>query len=39
MAKILGIEISREQLVERIGFHFKQIFERDWKEKDLSEIT
>ena len=39
MAKILGIEISREQLVERIGFHFKQIFERDWKEKDLSETT
>src|SRR4030043_2477849 len=39
MAKILGTEISREQLVERIGFHFKQIFERDWKEKDLSEIT
>jgi len=25
-------------LVERIGFHFKQIFERAWGKKDLSEI-
>ena len=38
MGKILGIGISREQLIERIGFHFKQIFERDWGKKDLSEI-
>jgi lipoyl(octanoyl) transferase len=38
MGKILGTEISREQLVESIGFHFKKIFERDWQEKDLSEI-
>jgi lipoate-protein ligase B len=38
MGKILGIGISREQLIERIEFHFKQIFERDWGEKDLSEI-
>jgi lipoate-protein ligase B len=38
MAKILGTEISRERLLERIGSHFKQIFERDWEEKKLEEI-
>jgi lipoate-protein ligase B len=38
MAKILGTEISREQLIDRIGFHFKQIFERDWREKNLEEL-
>lgn len=38
MAKILGTEISREHLVERISFHFMQIFERDWEEKKLEEI-
>ena len=38
MGKILGREISRKRLVERIDFHFKQIFERDWKEKNLEEI-
>jgi lipoate-protein ligase B len=38
MAKILGREISREDLVERIDFHFKQIFERDWQEKNLEEL-
>ena len=38
MAKILGIRVSREQLVERIGFHFKQIFKRKWEDKELSEV-
>ena len=38
MANILGMEISRERLIERICFHFKQIFERDWEEKNLKEI-
>jgi lipoate-protein ligase B len=38
MAKILGTEISRKRLVERIGFHFREIFERDWKEKSLEEV-
>jgi lipoate-protein ligase B len=38
MSKILGTGISREPLVGRIEFHFKQVFERDWKKKDLSEI-
>ncbi len=35
MAKILGTKISRERLIEKISFHFKQIFERDWEEKNL----
>jgi lipoate-protein ligase B len=38
MEKILGTEISRKRLVERIGFHFMRTFERDWKEKKLEEI-
>lgn len=38
MEKILGTEIPREQLVEKISFHFKQTFERDWEEKGLKEI-
>jgi len=39
MAKILGIEISRERLIERISFHFMRIFEREWEEKRLDEIN
>jgi lipoate-protein ligase B len=38
MAKILGKEIYRKQLVERICFHFNQIFERNWEEKNLKEV-
>jgi lipoate-protein ligase B len=38
MGKILGTGISREQLIERIGFHFKQTFKRDWGEKKIEEI-
>ena len=38
MAKILGTEISRTRLLERITFHFKQIFERNWEEKRLEEV-
>jgi lipoate-protein ligase B len=38
MVKVLGIRVSREQLVGRIGFHFKQIFKREWEEKELSEV-
>ncbi len=38
LAKVLGTEISRERLLERIGSHFKQIFEREWEEKKLEEI-
>ena len=38
MSKILRKEISREHLVERVGFRFKEIFERDWEEKSLEEV-
>jgi lipoate-protein ligase B len=38
MAEILGTEISRERLSERILFHFKEVFKRDWEEKDLKEL-
>ncbi len=39
MAKILGTHISRERLIERICFHFKEIFEREWEEKSLAELA
>jgi len=38
MAKILGTRISRERLSERIGFHFGEVFERNWEEEELEEI-
>ncbi len=38
MEKILGKKISRESLDERVFFHFKGIFKREWEEKDLKEI-
>ena len=38
MAKILGTEISRKRLVERMVFHFMQIFEGDWNEMTLAEL-
>jgi len=38
MSKILGTEISRKRLVERMVFHFMQIFERDWNEMTLAEL-
>jgi lipoate-protein ligase B len=38
MERVLGIRVSREQLVERIGCHFKQIFKREWEEKNLEEV-
>jgi hypothetical protein len=38
MAKILGKEISREQLLEVVRSHFMRIFERDWQRKRLEEI-
>jgi lipoate-protein ligase B len=39
MEKILGKRISREELVERISFHFKQTFERGWQEKELKGLS
>jgi lipoate-protein ligase B len=38
ITNLLGTMISREQLVRRISFHFKQIFERDWEWMTLKEI-
>jgi lipoate-protein ligase B len=36
--KILKRAIPREGLVERICFHFKQTFRRNWEEKELNEL-
>jgi lipoate-protein ligase B len=38
MKKILGADISRVDLIEKISLHFKEIFQKDWEEKDLSEV-
>jgi lipoate-protein ligase B len=38
MAKVLGTEVSRERLIERISFHFREIFQRDWEDRRLEEI-
>jgi len=35
MAKILGKEISRKELSDKVIFHFKEVFKKDWEEKDL----
>ncbi len=39
MAKILGAEVSREELAERICFHFGDVFKRNWDKKDLKELV
>ncbi len=38
MAKILGRDISREELEKRIIFHFEEIFKREWEKKSLEEL-
>jgi lipoate-protein ligase B len=38
MSKILGKGIPRERLVEKIALHFKEVFQRDWEEKNLKEL-
>ena len=38
MAKILGRDISRENLKDKICFHFERIFQRDWEVKGLNEL-
>jgi lipoate-protein ligase B len=38
MAEILGRKISRERLSERILFHFKEVFKRDWEAKNLEDL-
>ncbi len=36
--EILGKEISRDRVVERVSFHFKEIFQRAWEQKTIEEI-
>ncbi|MEW6376739.1 MAG: lipoyl(octanoyl) transferase LipB [Thermodesulfobacteriota bacterium] len=38
MERILGRNIPRDKLVDRICFHFKQTFKGDWEEKKLEEL-
>ncbi len=38
MGRVLGKKISRNDLMEKIRFHFKGVFQRDWEEKKLEEI-
>ena len=38
MGKILGTKISRKQLWERISFHSKEVFQKDWEKKELKEL-
>jgi lipoate-protein ligase B len=38
MEKILGEKVPRASLIERIRFHFKEIFLRDWEKKDLGDL-
>ena len=38
MKKILGNEIPRESLVERIRVHFTEIFKGDWQEKSQKDL-
>lgn len=38
MEKSLGKNIPRDQLVEKICFHFQQTFRRNWEEKRLEDL-
>jgi lipoate-protein ligase B len=38
MIKLLGEKVPRGKLVGRISFHFKEIFQRDWEEKEIKDI-
>jgi len=39
MEKILGEKVPRERLVERMVFHFGDIFQREWEQKKLQELV
>ncbi len=39
MEKILGTKILRDHLYQRMVFHFEEIFEKQWKRKELSDIV
>jgi lipoate-protein ligase B len=38
MERVLGRKIPREELAERICFHFKRIFRRNWEEKEIKDL-
>lgn len=38
MAKLLGREISKEELIERISFYFEEVFEKEWQKRKLEEV-
>ena len=38
IARVLGEKIPRERLVERICFHFGEVFQREWEKKNLKEL-
>ncbi len=38
IGKLLGRNILREELKERVSVHFNELFEREWEEKKLEEI-
>ncbi len=38
MSKILGARVSRESLSERIGFHFKGVFKKEWEARELKDL-
>ncbi|MGQ9646123.1 MAG: lipoyl(octanoyl) transferase LipB [Thermodesulfobacteriota bacterium] len=39
MEKVLGEKVSRERLVERMLLHFGDIFQREWEQKELEDLT
>jgi lipoate-protein ligase B len=38
MERILRKKISKDRLTEKVCFHFKKTFQRDWEEKGLKEL-
>jgi lipoate-protein ligase B len=38
MGKILGTKISRNDLSQKIIFHFQEVFKKEWEKKNLEEI-
>ncbi len=38
IGKLLGIKVSRESVLEKLSFHFQEVFKRRWEERSLAEI-
>jgi lipoate-protein ligase B len=38
MTEILGEKITRKSLTDRVSFHFKEVFQREWEEKEPEEL-